>query len=117
MVQVLVGDVDMRASYGRSADETGQLSEAVFTFLLCTSSFLHLEHTPTVISHQIRLLNSENLVSCHSKAPLEVFTSLGLSSATILINPRVLRLPPLRDHVVIYNFDQNTFRSELHRKP
>jgi hypothetical protein len=46
-----------------------------------------------------------------------VFTSLGLSSATILINPRVLRLPPLRDHVVIYNFDQNTFRSELHRKP
>jgi hypothetical protein len=46
MVQVLVVDVDMRASYGRSADETGQLSEALFTFLLCTSSFFILNAHP-----------------------------------------------------------------------
>lgn len=112
MVQVLVVDVDMRASYGRSADETGQLSEALFTFLLCTSSFFHPQRTPTVIFHQTHHLNLEKIVSCHSKAPLEVFT-LFLSSATIFINPRVLRLPPLRDQVVSYSVDQNTFPSEL----
>ncbi len=117
MFQVLIVDVDMRASYGRTADETGQLSEALFTFLLCTSSSLHLQRTTTIIFQQIHHVNLKKIVGCHSKVPLGVFTLLGLSSATIFVNPRVLRLPPLRDHLVIYSFDQNTFPSELHREP
>lgn len=59
MVQVLAVDVDMRASYGRSADETGQLSEALLTFLLYPSSLLHLQRTPAVIFNQIHDHNLE----------------------------------------------------------